>query len=190
MGEQGTPGQGDKPKAKMVLEADLIAVKKGAKETERRLKEELAEIKEALAQAQTEAKVAKIEAVDRDDDEIKEVKTYLLEQEKKIRAERTKHEENLASFKERERGVRASELATKYGIDREVILAEEDMETTSVNLYAERLAKENEELKTKTPESVYERGAGGIAKKGVWEKTPEEFEADVAKQRREALAKK
>ena len=188
MPEGQKPIQDDKSKAKMILEADLIALKKGSIEREKRLKEELATIKEELAQSKAELKITQTDV--EDEEEVKTVKKYLLEQEKKIRAEKTKLEEDLTSFKERERGVRASELATKYGIDRETILAEEDIETTSLNLYAERLAKENEELKTKTSESIYESGTPGIVKKGVWDKTDEEFQADVAKQRREALTRK
>ena len=183
------PQKGDK---KMVPEADLIAIKKASE----RMKEELtratnlaAQYKREVAEANSKLKIAKTDV--EDDEEVKKVREYLLSENEKVTAERDKLDKDLTSLKEREREVGAKELATKYGIDVESISGEEnptDMKVKALELYAERLAKEKEE--TPTPESIYESATPGLVRKGVWDKSNEEFEIGVEKMRREALSKR
>jgi len=186
------PVQSEKKKdsPKVVPESDLIAFKKGALDREKRLKEELAEVRVQLNALASELKVAHTDV--EDDEEVKKVKEYLLSEEKRIQKERAKLETDVTAHKERERAVRASELATEYGIDKEAILAEEDIEVTAIKLHAEKLAKEVEELKEKqpSPESVYETGTGGKIKVAPADMSQEDFDAHYEQLKRDSLSKR
>ena len=105
-------------------------------------------------------------------------------------------ESDLTSFKGREKGVRAKELAAEYAakglsVKSEELLDVEDMEAELHNKYVEFLAKENEELKKKpsSPE-VFESGSPGKITKTVKDMDAKEFDSYVAQQRTEALAKR
>jgi len=180
------PVQPDKKgDTKMVPLRDVLA----QKEKVRKLEEELAASRGEVVRAKAETKIARMSADD--DDEVKLVKSELLEEDKRLRTEKAKLEEEWTSFKEREREVRATELASEKGVDREAILAAEHMELKATELYAERLANEKKELEEKqAPEAVFEHGAHGMVKPGVWDKSDEDFEKDVTRQRNEALSRK
>lgn len=156
----------EKPKAKLVPESDLIAIKRKYQDIEKKLRGELAEIKGKFAEAQAELEVTSTDV--EDSDEVKRVKSYLVGESKKVQAERAKLEEDLASFKEREKESRVQTLASKYGIDVESIGSEEDPEKKAYEIVAERLTKEKEELQKNvppvSPESVLEHEAPSIKK--------------------------
>jgi len=186
---QPKPKEEKKSGAKMVPIADLLAQKSKVK----KLEEELAEIKSKFNAVSAELEVAKANV--EDDEEVKKVRAYLINQAKEIEEKRTQLDKDLASFKEREREVVAMELASKYEVDKDAILAGDDIEKTALSLYAERLAKEKEELTKKSEESsssesVYESGAPSIVKKQPKDMTDEEFDAYEKRLREEALSQR
>lgn len=185
--ETKTPVTPEK-EVKTVKASDLFALKEGARKRESQLKAELEEVRGALADANAALKVAKVNV--EDDEETAKVRTYLLEQHKELERERKKLEKDLASHKEREREVRAKELASKYGVDIESISTEEDMEKEAYRLYAERLAKEKEELEKKTPESVYESSPGGTVKVQPKDMPTADFDKYYERLKKEALLKR
>lgn len=169
-----------KPDAKMIPETDLIALREGSKSRERKWKEQLEEATRKIEDLTAREKVARLSA--EDDEDVKAVKKYLLDKEEEIDKSRAKHEKELASFQERERGVRAKELAADYKqrgveIDPESLLSSEDMERVALDRYSEFLAEENKKLKeTKTPApSVFESTPAGTSKKMPKDMTDEEF---------------
>ncbi len=170
-----------KPDTKMIPETDLIALREGSKSRERKLKEQLEEANRKVEDLTAREKVARLSGVD-DDDDVKAVKKYLLEQEEEINKSRAKHEKEVASFQEREKGVRAKELVAEYKqrgveIDVEALLNSEDMERVSLDRYSVFLAEENKKLKeTKTPEPrVFESISAGTSRKMPKDMTNEEF---------------
>jgi len=169
-----------KPDQKMVLEADLIALREGSKSREKKLKAELEEAERKIEELTDQNKIAEVSADD--DDAVKAVKKYLLEKEREINKARAKYEKDVASYQEREKGVRARELAAEYKqrgveIDLDSLLNSEDMEKVSLDRYAAFLAEENKKLKeTKAPEpSVFESTVAGTSKKQPKNMTDEEF---------------
>ena len=172
---------------KTVPEGDLIAFKKGSLEREKKLKEELANLRDELSQV-------KISQTDvEDDEEVKKVKEYLLSEDKRIKTQRAKLEADLTTYEKRERVVRAKELASQRGVDEETLLASEDMDTKSLELYAERLAKEKAELEEKlksSPERIYETGGGGQLRKQPKDMSKDEFDKYWKQQLTEAQTKR
>ncbi len=169
-----------KPDQKMVPETDLIALREGSKSREKRLKAELDEAQRKIEELSDKERIARLNGVD--DDEVKAVKKYLLEEEDRVNKLRAKHEKDVASYQERERGVRARELAAEYKqrgveVDLDNLLNSEDMEKVALDRYAAFLAEENKRLKeTKPPEpSVFESTPAGTSKKMPKNMTDEEF---------------
>lgn len=192
-------GEGDKT----VPLADLVKYKSGAENREKKLKEDLARLQEQLAaeqglrrKAESDAKMAKANLSD--DDEVAKVRQMLIDQDKEYQEKIKKHESDLASLTKREREVRAKELMAEYGakgvkIDAESLQNVDDLEGHFKEAYVAHLAKENEELKQKspavTPESVFERGTGGVLKKTPADMTTQEFDQFYEAQKKEALSK-
>ena len=168
MDDKEKPAQGQKPQPKMVHESDLIAVKKSMKSENDKLKEELAKIKSQYAETQAELEMAHTNV--EDDEEVKQVKAYLLGLKKEVlvakaefEKEKSKYQEDLTAFQEREKESRVKTLASEYGVELDAIKDAEDPEKEALRIKAERLTKEIEEKKT--PESVYEASQTGIVKK-------------------------
>jgi len=183
---------------KMVPESDLIALKKRnekLEDTVSSLKGELADTKAEVVNVRSELKIAKVDSEDAG--EISEVKQYLLNEEKRLNQLRTDMDKDLTSRQDtltkREREVGAKELVEKYGVDFESISGEDNlagMEKKATELYTERLARENEELKGKEKNSPeYETENPSIVKTTVKGMSDEEFEQHWAKQKQEALSK-
>ena len=179
----------EKAAPKMVLEADLIAFKKGSTEREKKLREELEESKAKLTQAESETKLAKMNV--EDDEVVSTVKAHLVEEDRRIRGERAKLDKDLASLEEREREARVQALASEHQVDIDAIKYADDPEKEALKIKGERLTREKQELeKEKTPESVFESGTPGTVKKSIWDMSDDDFNAHVEKQKREALSKK
>ena len=186
------PGQSVKVATpKVVPESDFIAFKKGSIEREKRVKEELAKVKEQLSQTEAELKITKTDVGD--DEEVSKVKGYLVEEARKLNQARAKLEADLTSFKGRDKEVRVKMLASKYGVDEESISEEEDPEKKALELFAERLTKEKEELATKvkqSPESIYESGTPGAIKTQPKDMPDAEFDKHWEQKKQEALSRK
>lgn len=187
MSEENKPVQA-KAEPKKVLESDLIAFKKGANEREKKLREELAEIKVDLAEANSKVKISRVEG--EDDEEVRKIKEFLLGEDKRIREGNAKLEQDEASFKEREKEVGAKELATKYGVTVDSIINEPDMEKAALTIYSANLVEEKKKLEERTPESIFENAPGGAVKTQPKDMSPEEFDKFVKVQRDEALSKR
>jgi len=186
--EPKPPQQTEKAAPKVVPESDLIAVKRKAQEIEKRLREELAELKGKLAEAESELEIGATDV--EDDEEVKKVKTYLKGEDNKIKQERAKLDADLAAFQERERESRVQTLASQYQVEIDAIKDAEDPEKEALRLANERLAKEKEEAETKaSPESVFEHGAGGIVKKPILDMNDAEFEAKEKALKAESLSR-
>lgn len=169
-----------KPDQKLVPEADLIALREGSKSREKRWKAELDEAKQRIEELTDKERIARISADD--DDDVKAVKKYLLDREEEIKKLRAKYEKDVASYQEREKGVRARELVAEYKqrgveIDADALLSSEDMERVALDRYSAFLAEENKKLKeTKTPEpGVFESTPAGTSRKMPKDMTTEEF---------------
>lgn len=160
---------------KTVPEHVLVSFKRGSQERERALQEELTKLK-------SELKIAKTN-VD-DDDEVSKVRAYLLSEEEKVNNLRAQFDTDLASFKERERETVVKALSAQYNVEQSELEGAEDPEKVALKLYAERLAGE----KKGSPESVYELGTRGSAKKTPADMNDEEFKEYRQGLKREALS--
>jgi hypothetical protein len=189
MPEEKKPVLSTKDDKRTVLESDLIAFKKASQERERRLKEELATTKSEVAEVKSQLKIAKASL--EDDEEVAKVRQWLIDEDKRITAEREKVEKDLTSLTEREREVRVKSLAAQHSVEIDLIKDAEDPEKEALRLVAERLTKEAEELKKKSaPESLYETGTPGSVKAQPKDMPDAEFQKYVAGLRKEALSKK
>ena len=142
---------------KMVKEADLIAFKKSAESREKKFKQELEELNKRVAdaeagrrQVESQLKITKVDL--EDDEEVKKVREFLLNEDKRIENEAKKLQERLDSFTKRERGVMAKELAFEMkskGVElkEEALLEAEDMKAKAAEVYTEFLVQQNENLK-------------------------------------------
>ncbi len=177
-----------KPIPKMVPESDLIRLKKGSEARERKYREELQGLTARLTELEVGSRFTNLK-VD-SEEEIGKVREYLVKQANTLEEKSRKLETDLASFKEREREVRAKELAVEYGISSEDLLGEDDVASAASRLYAERLAKENEELKKKVtnpaPPPVYDTGSPTTAKKPIMDMNEQEFAQFEAELKRKA----
>ena len=172
----------EKESSKGIPASDFKAFKEGALKREKKLKEQLEERDAQIASLQGELRIVKMDVDDADD--VKAVKAHLLERESKLNSEVTKHQKDLTSFIEREKKVRAQELAAEYKekgltVDVESLLSAEDMDRVIMDKYTEFLAEENQKLKTaKTSESgksVFETGAASVSRKQPADMTDEEL---------------
>ncbi len=167
-------------KKRMVPESDLLAVKAKLRDTERKLQDTNTQHSQTLAQLNNELKIAK--ANGDSSEEVELVRKHLLDQADGIKTDRAKYDTDLAGLTDREKKVRAKELATDLKskgleVDIQSLIDAEDMERHSKDLLVEFQGKEIERLKTepRSAESVYERGAGGVLKKMPKEMTDAEF---------------
>jgi len=186
MPEDKEPVQGDKPKAKMVPESDLFAVKKPRDAEIKRLKEELATIKQRGVELEAELKIAKMD--DGDEAAVSEVKKYLLKRESDLNEKEGKLNKDLTSVAEREKEVAVKALASEHQVDIDAIKDADDPEKEALRIVAKRLTEKAEE--TPPPESVFESRTPGIVKKDAWAMSDEEFDKAFEDKRREALSKK
>ena len=172
----------------------LGAMHRWRKEAER-YKNELDKVRRELAQTVSQSKKLEqqleVARAEKPDDVLSEAEKKLMTRWDEIQDERHKLEEDLTTFKERERQMRAKELATEKGIDVEALLAEEDIDSAALRLFAEKLAQENEELKkSQGSTSVYESATPTVIKKNVWDMSTQEFKEHEEKLKREVLSKK
>lgn len=173
----------DKVEPKMVRESDLMAQKAKADKFEK----ELATIKGQLTQAQSELKIAKMNG--EDSEEVKKVKEYLEERDKEVSKREGELNKSLASLEEREKESRVLALATEFGVDIESIRGTENPREKALELKLERLAKEKKEIPKSPEENVFEKGAGGLAKKSILDMSDKEFKDLEASMKKEALSK-
>lgn len=189
-----TPNKGQ---PKVVPVGDLIAYKKSAQERERKLREELAKANTENASLRTDVeKFSQISELDTSDEvEVKRVQKLLLDEAKELKKERGKLGSDLAGFKEREKSIRAKELYAELKgkgveIEESALMDAEDMEAKATDLYVEHLAKENDELKHKEPESLYESETPTIIKKDFKSMPEKEFQESYKSMKQEALSKR
>lgn len=183
----------EKESPKGIPGSEFKAFKEGAIRREKKLKEQLEERDAQIASLQGELRIAKMDVDDADD--VKAVKAHLLERESEVNKKLQQHQKDLTSIAEREKKVRAQELAAEYKekgltVDVESLLSAEDMDRFTLDRYAEFLAEENKKLKEKSPESrVFETGAVSVSRKQPKDMTDEEF-ADYAKELKKAYSNK
>lgn len=173
---QQAPEPAKQNQPKMVLEADLLRFKKGAEAREKRLKEELQTTSAKLRDFEAKSILGGLNVPD--DGDVGVVKKYLIDKARELEEQRHKLDEELTSFKEREREVRVKDVAMKYGLNTEELSGEEDVDSAALRLHAERLAKENAELKLKTTtpqQPVYESGSPAVVRKNVFDMNDQEF---------------
>lgn len=174
---------------------DLIALKQILKDKEKKWDTEKAQFNSRIVQLQNEVKIAKADG--ENSDEVELVKKHLLEQAEQVTKDRSKLDDDLNSYKLKEREFRARDIASTLKskgveITVESLLNEEDMDSKSKDLLVEHLAKENESLKKapSSPESVFESGSGGVVKKQVRDMDDKEFAAYEKQLTQAALLKK
>ena len=147
---------------KMVPLDDFLAFKNASREREKKLKGQLEERDSQISKLQTDLSVSQVDMDD--DDAVKSVRAMLKEENKALETSREKYSKDVTSLSERERKVRAMELAAEYGqrgvsIDYETLLEEEDMEKSVLTQYAEFLAEKEKKLVTPSePKSIFETG--------------------------------
>ena len=176
----GTSSQETKSEVKMIPLNDLLALKQASANREKKLREELRVAQGKITQLESEVNIVKTNTDD--DEEVSAVKTYLLKQQKDLNEKLAKYEAEKSEFSERDRKFKAQELATKYGIDVSAIEDEENIEHKALELYADKLAKERDELKTKvaTPAvpgqpQIYESLTTGLVRKSPLEMNTKEL---------------
>ena len=176
------------------------------------LRKDLREAKRKLADAETELRNARLDLGD--DESVSVVRKHLLEEARALEDKRSKHEEDLTTFSEREREVTAKELALNLknkGVEvtPTVLLEAEDMSTKANDLYAaflEEKAKEKKEAGGKegpsqeskeSPESeaeektkVYESATPMLTKKQPKDMNDTEFNEYWEHLKQESLSKK
>ncbi len=191
----GTLSQETKSEVKMIPLNDLLALKQASANREKKLREELRVAQGKITQLESEVNIVKTNTDD--DDEVSAVKSYLLKQQKDLNEKLAKYEAERSEFSERDRRLRAQELATKYGIDISAIEDEEDIDHKALELYADKLAKERDEFKAKvaTPTvsgqpNVYESLTSGIVRKSPLQMNDKELGDFEANLKAEALKRK
>jgi len=187
MAEEKAVQQDKKPEPRLVPETDVIAVKKAHERT----KAELSELKAKLVDIESERSL--IGGLGDDEEEVDKVKTMLLEREKALNKRQAQLDKDLTSLKEREKESRVQSLVSKYGVNITDISDSEDPEKKALELYAERLTKEKEELvkaKEKSPELIYESGSMGKLHKQPRDMTEKEFEDYVKSLRKRGTLSK
>ena len=154
---------------------DFIAFKKASEGRQKKLEEQLAESTAHMAELQVDLDVAK--KTGGNDAEVREVQEFLIEERKKVARLEAIAEQNRIALEKRERTVRAKELATEFGVRIQDLEDAEDLEAKALSLYADRLAKENAELKKKAnAPASYETGAAtAVTKKAIADMTPAEL---------------
>lgn len=172
----------DDKKVKMVPESELLTIKGIMRSKEKKWEMRETELTGQVSQLQNQLKIAK--ANGEDSEEVRLVKQDLIDQAKELETKRSKLDDDLNSHTKREREFRARVIAADLkskGVEVEVesLLDAEDMERHSKDLLVDYLAKENEALKKgpqeRSPESVFERGSGGLFKKMPKDMNREEF---------------
>ena len=147
---------------KMVPLDDFLAFKNASREREKKLKGQLEERDSQISKLQTDLSVSQVDMDD--DDAVKSVRAMLKEENKALETNREKYNKDVTSLSERERKVRAMELAAEYGqrgvsIDYETLLEEEDMEKSVLTQYAEFLAEKEKKLVSPSElKSIFETG--------------------------------
>lgn len=183
---------------KMVPERDLIAVKERLKKAEDTISSLRKQHSEATLAAETYKRQLETSKVDlQDDDEMKEVRKYLLEHEENlVKKERELSDRETAAL-ERERKSHAKELVSEYKgrgleLSEEELLNAEDMDGFVKDAHADFLAKENERLKANPsgPESVFDQGSGAVVKKEPKDMTDAEFTAYYSNLEKATLSKR
>jgi len=187
----------DKPQ--VVPIADLMKLKAKLEKTEKERDEALAKVPEFESQIRKLTADLKTATTNlQDDDEVKQVREYLMTENETLETKRKEHEANLKALTDRERKARAKELSLDYkskGLDlkEEDLLGAENMDDYAKTQHLEFLAKENERLKAQPrnpAETVFEGGEGSALKKMPKDMSDAEFTAHVQKLQQEALARK
>lgn len=172
-----------RPSPKTVPEAQLIGLKKGLEAKIKQLEVERARAQSRIQELEDSLKVKGLD--EDDEDAVSEVKKHLLAENRKLKEEKEKFEQQRSDYEGRLRSVRIRELVNEYGIEAEALSGLEDInliENEALKLRAEKaekLIKEKEEELTKvkgTPSGVYETGSPAVAKKDIWAMSEEEFE--------------
>ncbi len=178
------------PEQKDVPFSDFLAFKNASTGREKKLKTELEEAQRKVTDYEVELEMAR--RTEGGDTEVEEVKKYLLEEKKKVAGLEAKWTKEGAALIQRERAVRAKELAVEYKINPDDLHGDGDIEAIALRLYAERLAKENEDLKKKSSSSgsIYESTPGGTSKKMPRDMTPAEFKAYEKRELAKTMAKR
>lgn len=163
------PTKGDKSnQEKTVPLSQLMALK----EKEKKTRAELEEAKTSNAKLTSELKIAKTD-ID-DDEEVKGVRKFLVDEDTRIKEAATKLDKDTATFNERAKESQVKAWASEHGVKEEDIVDAEDPEKEALRLKAERLTEEK-----KAPGSVFESGGGGVAGVQPKDMTDEAFEKHV-----------
>ncbi len=187
---------------KMIPEAQLITYKKSAENREEKLKKTITEMTQERDGLKTSnstlsANVKTLKANLEDEGEVKEVREYLLEEDKRITELRSQTEKDRASVAGERKEVRARELVAEYGpkglaLEKETLLNEEDMDKYALSSFNEFLVKQKGE--TKPPEnpaeSVFDTGDGSVVKKSVKDMSDDEFNKHWNQNFQTSLSKK
>lgn len=192
MPDKTTPSKG-KEDQKMVPLAELVDIRRKARQREDELKGQLNERDQRIGSLEDELKV--VGADMEDDEKIKNVRNYLLLERKKLDGERAKDKKTATELEEREQAVAVKELVAEFRskgveVDAETLMDEKEPRLKCMELYATHLEQTAKEEKG-TPESkIYETGAHGVIKKMPKDMDDKEF-ADYEKTiKAEALSKR
>ena len=160
--------------------ADFLAHKKASGAREIKLKSQLADYDSQLKRLNAELKVAKLNGSEDETEEIKSVKSYLLDEKGKLEERITALEKRETEFSAKEKTVRLREIGTEYALTKkelESLEDEEDIEKAALKLYNKKLAKQVEDLKKGGGGgSFYENANVGNLRKMPKDMTDKEFE--------------
>jgi len=179
--------------------ADLMKLKTKLEKTEKERDEALGKIPDYESQIRKLSADLKTATTNlQDDDEVKQVREYLTQENEEIEKKLKKYNEDITALSGRERKARAKELVMEYkskGLDLkdEDLLGAENMEDWVKSQHLEFLAKENEKLKAQShnpAETVFDGAEGAVVKKQPKDMSDAEFATYVKQQTQEALARK
>ena len=188
---------------RMIPETDLITFKESAKNREKKLELALAEERSKRTESETlvkqyESQIKTLKTNLEDDEETKNVRQFLMDEDKRIAEDRSKLDTDRKANEGLLKEAKAKMLVLDYkgkGLElkEEDLLTQEDMDKHVNGLWVEHLSKENERLKAQpsTPaEGIFERGGGDVIKKAVPAMSNEEFEKHWGQQLQEATQKR
>ena len=180
---------------KMIPEKDMVSYKKQVGAKIDKLEKENTNLKALKTQA--ESQISTLKANLEDDEEVKKVRNFLLDEETRLNKIGTSLDEREGAASKRERAAQAKEIAAELKaqgleVEEQSLIDAEDMWKMKSDLLVDFLSKENKEKKApeNPAENVFDAGHGGIVQKDVWDMTDEEFEKHDAQLKKVALSRK
>lgn len=172
-----------KEPAKTVPVGDLLAVKSRLKEATSALEE--AKTNLVAEKQRLELLEADLNTDSENEDEVRATKKKLVLKHREIERRESGLRDRETKITARERQIQAKELAATFGVEAELLLAQDgDMEKEALRMSHERLSKN-----TTVKQPIYEVGAPPAGQKAVPQMNAKEFAEYKERLRKQAVAR-